>query len=412
VRRREVLAGLLGLAGCSPGEAPRASDAIYLSVAGAYLVPVYEEINRAFEAANPDLRVIMNAPVEGWDEQIQRTILDAAAGQRPDVALQGFHRLGAAVEHGLASALDDPIAQETGWREGGYAQYASLGQLRGRQYGLPFRMATPVIYLNLDLAAAPPPILTWSDLSVLAASVTARTRAAIGVILEYTAEGNWTFIALIQSLGGRIESLSQPPSERDRPILQALQLLQQFGRAGTVDLSREQAIQAFSSGRLGIYVTTSAAYEGIVKRAGGRFRVAVRALPLATAGASVPVGGGALTIPTESAIRRRLAWRYLKFASGPQAQGILMRRIAATPANRLVLEEAGSARCVDANPALAAGVAQLPHLTSWYAFPGANSLKITRAIRERLRRVLLGREEPQHCLAAMRSEVQTLLAAV
>ena len=61
------------------------------------------------------------------------------------------------------------------------------------------------------------------------------------------------------------------------------------------------------------------------------------------------------------------------------------------------------------NPRYGAAVAQMPAMAPWFAFPGANGVRITEAITNNTSRVIERRATPELALADMAGEVRRLL---
>jgi len=128
---------------------------IRVSYVNSYTKPIHDEIARRFSQLNPDITVVLSSPVETWGEQVQRTILDTATGNGPDVAEQSFNLFGQISDRGLAQPLDALIKQEKNWQSMGYSPaLTNLGAYKGKHWGLPFRISVPIVYFNENLVRA------------------------------------------------------------------------------------------------------------------------------------------------------------------------------------------------------------------------------------------------------------------
>lgn len=405
----------LTLAGIAPASAEEAP--LTVVTVGTYVKPVYEEIAKRFMAEHPDIPVKIESYVESWDDQLQRTILDNLTGTRPDITEQGFNRFSALVDRGFAVPIDPFIAGEADWSNEGWGPaLTSLGEHQGKHWGLPFRMATPILYYNADLvraAGGDPDRLpeTWPELIALAGKISALGDGKMGMYFEYEADGAWMFLTLLHLQGGRAMQPDDRTIAFDGPEgLKALTLLGDIGRSGMVDMPREQARQGFTAGTVGFVVTAGSQIGTFERQSAGKFELRTAPLPRLSENARVPVGGGLLMVHSDDPARQKAAWEFVKYAAGPIGQTLLVRQTGMMPSNDLPAqrEELLGGFYRDA-PLQQANLKQVPIVTGWYTFPGPNSVKITHVIRDYMRRVITLELPPADALSAMRQDVQALL---
>ena len=195
--------------------------------------------------------------------------------------------------------------------------------------------------------------------------------------------------------------------------LNAFRLLEQFGRAGMVAMSRDQARQSFGAGDLGILGGNASSHlASIEKSAGGRFGVGVTVHPLPSANGSLPSGGGAFLILAKDEARRNAAWEFIKFASGPVGQTIMVKKTAALPISMAAISQKDALGDYYAQrPVERRLLDALPLLTAWYSFPGPNANRIVSEIEEHIEQAVALKAPPAELLDSMKIKVEALLAA-
>ena len=406
-----VLAG-----GVAPLRADRSAD-IRLSFRGGGDFPAtVQAIIDAFNAQQPEIRIETQAPAQNWDEQFQRTILDLQTDRAPELAVQSYNRVRLVAERKAAQPLGPLIAAEKAWDTLGYTDaLMSMAEHQGQQWGLPLAISNPVIFYNEDLldragVKAADLNRSWDSVVAAAGKVTALGDGRMGSFFDYTADGNWMFQALLFSLGGRMMAEGEKKIAFDGPLGQeALRIVQAFGEAGQIDMTRKQADQMFISGSVGMFFTSSRRLGNYQRAVGDRFRLGAVRLPAPSPNSCVPVGGGFLSMTTTDPDLQQAAWSFMKFATGPVGQAIVVERTGAVPGNALAVDRL--AEFYARNPQAKAGLDQLPIMTGWFTFPGPNALKISEAIFEHLRSVITLRRPPDAVLADMRRDVAGLLPA-
>src|SRR5262249_23247472 len=136
------------------------------------------------------------------------------------------------------------------------------------------------------------------------------------------------------SKGGRMTT----PDERQISFdgaagVWAMDLLQQIGRSGQIDMSRDQARQAFAAGVLGMYSNTSSLLSFFKEQGQGRFEVKMRPIPIVDLQGRLPAAGNAMVMFSRIPEKQQAAWEYIKFAAGPVGQSIMAKTSGYVPIN-------------------------------------------------------------------------------
>lgn len=414
--RRNLMTAAAGLAALPHLPKARAQSAVTLNVlySGAYVnKEPMEAITRQFEAANSDIRIKLDV-VKGYAEMTQLMLRSAITGSLPDVGFQGLSFVRLFAERELAVPLDPFIAAEPGWEALGYSKAVmSLAEMKGKTYGVPFEISVPIVYVNADLvrqAGGDPDKLprSWPEIIELARRIKAESG---GIYFDYTPTGNWTFMALVSSMGGAMMTPDDRQIAFDGPAgTKAMGILHDIGAAGMKDMTRDQAKQAFVGGSIGMLVTSSSDITLYTTQVNGRFDLRVVPFPVDEPGGSLPAGGNAIMIHSKDKAKQDAAWKFVKFATGPEAQTVMATMTSYIPVNSLAIADPKLlGDYYRARPNLAAAVDQLPLVSKWFSFPGENSMKITTVIEDRLRAVILQQQGPDEGLSAMTAEVKAML---
>lgn len=411
--RRLVVALAMGLL---TGTATAEPVTLEVAHAFGFQRETHEEIARRFKAEHPDVTVRLRSVAESYEELLQSNLRDAVAGTVPDVAFHGFNRVSVLSERGLAVPLDDFVAAEPDWAALGYAPRAlALAEVAGKPYGLPFAISTPIVFLNGDLVrraggdpAAPPG--HWPGILQLVERIQGLGGGVAGGWLDWTSGSNWEFVALVESQGGRMMTAGEKAIAFDgHEGREALRILRRFGELGQVAMSADQAMQAFTAGKLGLYIGSSARTQRLTREIAGRFPLLTGSFPR-TADGRLPAGGNAGLMLTKNPKEQRAAWAYLKFATGPVGQTIMVERTGYVPGNITVAEDPKLLKpFYDANPNLMTSVRQLPVMSAFFAFPGENSIKLGALIRDHLGTVVNLQATPDAAMAAMVRDAGRLL---
>ncbi|MCZ7450279.1 extracellular solute-binding protein [Agrobacterium rhizogenes] len=350
------------------------------------------------------------------DEAAVAAILRSAlTGDLPDILFISPNYLRVFVERNLAQPLNAQVAADADWNSSYSETITRIGDVSGKIYGLGFAISMPVLLFNRDLmqrAGIVDVPRNWSEVIEAGRRMDALGGGdTLGAFMEYDNGGNWTFHGLLNGFGGRILDPSGRIGFAGQEGHQALDLLRSFGEAGQAraDMSRDQARQAFSAGKLGILGTSSSSFSAIENRAGGRFAITMVPFPIPSPAGRLPAAGPVAIMFSRDPERQRRAFQFMSFASGIAGQTIMARNTAYLPANRLALQSDELARFYADRPSVASLVPALSKMGPWEAFPGENTVKITDAIKRHLASVVLLKAPVDAALAAMAAEVSALL---
>jgi multiple sugar transport system substrate-binding protein len=384
---------------------------------GAYSNVMLESARR-FEMMHPNIKIEYRMPVlNTYDELLQSTLRSALVGDLADVSLEGSQNVGILARRRIPIALDDLIRSEPDWTRLGYSpSITDVGDFQGKTYALAYAVSVPTIYYNLDLTKeagidAENLPADWSGIISLSTKIKTLRKDVVGGLFDYHSAGNWTFQALITSQGASILSADGSEITLDKPqVLRSLEILRDFGRAGTVDMTQSQMLQAFAAGTVGVFASFSAAIGQIEKQIAGKFTLKAAPFPAMSRDGRVPAGGRVALIYAKDPRKQKAAWEFIKFLTGPVGQTILVKGVGAVPVNELaVTDKTLLGSFYDQNPNQKATLESVPRLTKWLPYPGDSAIKIGEVVRNQLRRVLISHDEPSVVLVDMKKAIEPLL---
>jgi multiple sugar transport system substrate-binding protein len=420
LKRRTLLLGSL-TAAALPAPALMAQGLITLDVQfpfpGGNNKEIHQGIADRFMKANPDIRITFRNPAQQYEDASQQILRASLVNQMPDLSFQGLNLLRVLVDKELARPLATFIARDGGADALGYAPAVmDTVRQRGDIYGVPFFISTPVIYLNETLLReAGGNIETfphdWPEIVALGKRIGDKAQNRTGFYFQWDVTGNWMWQALLFGRGGRILSDDERRVAFDGPEgLWALEQFEQFAHAGMPNLRQAQSRPAFAAGTLGIHADSSSNIAFAEKQAGDKFKMRVLPFPLGAPNGRVPAGGALGVIHAADPRRQEAAWRYLRFCTNPESQAFMVRLTGYMPSNtRAIADPELLGRFYQENPNQKASVDQLGRMTGWYAFPGANAVRIIDTVRNHTESVVTGRRTARAVLPDMANDVRRLL---
>lgn len=347
------------------------------------------------------------------DAHVKQTLLWAVTGDLPDLSFQANNDIERLALGGLAQSLE-ALASSSPAGTGVASSVAQIGRVDGRPFGIPFQISVPICIVNLDLVAragGDPANLPqdWPSLLALAGRIGKLGDNLIGGFFDTGSA--WTFQALVTAAGGRMASPDGRRIAFDGPEgLAALQVVQEFGAAGMVDMSQAQAMQAFAAGTIGVLATSNNVLTGLIRQSADHFQVGAAPWPLPVPTGRLPAGGRTGVIFTKDPKRQAAAYKFLTYMTEPEVQVMVVEATGAVPVDLAVAQRDDLlGPFYRGRPAYQAGLVRYDALTGWYNFPGLNTVEITRVQIEHLRQVATGRASPEAGLREMARAVQGLL---
>lgn len=412
--RAALALGTVALMAPATGQTQAQLDVAY---APASFNDTYEDLAARFAQENPGVTVNLIS-AENYDALAQLLLRNAVTDSLPDVAHQGLGLLRTFADNGMAVPLGPFIASESDWRDQGYTESVEeTCTITDQVYCLPFAISFPVLFYNRDLVEAaggnPDEFpMTWDDIIALAEDINQLGAEVSGIYYTVDGNGTYPFQILLATAGGAFMSPSEDTFTFDGAEGQfVLDMMERFRDAGMIDMTKSQARQMFAAGGLGIFIINSSNYGRLSTQAAGSFEIGMAPLPhVSMDGSRVPVGGNAVVMLAEEEEERHLAWEWIKFATGPIGQTILVSQTGYVPVNTIAAstpELLGD--FYRDNPHHQVAADELNRATVYYNFPGPNSIRVRGTVEDVMLDVLRGDDNPEDALRRMHEEVSALI---
>jgi multiple sugar transport system substrate-binding protein len=417
VFRRTLLAGatllLLG------SQTAFAADPLTLRVS---LTPsifntMFDELIKQFENENPDIKIKINGSYRDQGDQFQATMREGLVNGLPDVSFQGFAYVPELKDRGITVRLDERINKDPKLKELGIAgPVLESGRVDGEVHALGVGMSYPILYFNAHLvrkAGGDPDNLPrdWNGILALAKKINALGGPAQGGFFQIASGGNWTWIALIESLGSKMMTPDGKLLFTGPEGMKSLEIVRAFGEAGQAqnDVSQDQARTVFKSGVIGVLFDSGSSLANFETASKDILDIRTLPLPVAKNG-HIPPAGIAVLLHTKDSKLQDAAWKFMTFAAGPKGQVLMGTKTGYVPANLLAIKTpALLGDYYRARPTSGAALASSEYATAWFAFPGENSIKVSYEIRDHLQALVTLKKTPQETMVAIERSVRALV---
>lgn len=414
-----LMAGAAAAAVMAAGSAWSATEIVVQYPYAELFADTHKQIAAEFAKVQPDSKLTFRAAYDSYEEGTQKILREAVTNQLPDVTFQGLNRVRILVDRGIAAPMDEYIKAEKDFEKEGFHQAMfDIGMQNGKVYALPFAISLPITYWNLDLvkqAGGDPQNLpsTWDGVIDMAKKIDALGPDINGLTYVWDITGNWLWQAPVFAQGGTMLNEDETKVAFDGPEGRtAIRTLARFvTETNMPNLTQADSRATFAAGKTGIHITSTSDLTKTTDMIAGKFALKTHVFPdVKPETGRLPAGGNVAMIVAKDEAKRKAAWEFVKFATGPLGAAIMAKTTGYMPPNKLA-NEVHLTDFYEKNPNHFTAVAQLPILTKWYAFPGENGLKITDVIKDHMSSIVTRQRanEPEKVLEDMTRDVQRLL---
>lgn len=372
-----------------------------------------------FEKANPNIKVEgIGASSADITSRIQA---DVAAGRIPDVVQMVFSDLNFTVDNLGAVALEDivPAGELAAHFEGIAPNGLKLGVVNGKTYGLAYTFSTPVLFYNADIfraAGLDPenPPKTWADVKAAALTIVDKTDAeGIATGIFGPSAGDWLFQGVLRSNNGGIISADRKQLAFAEPAsVEAVAMLRDLYDSGAyTNVEVQAAMEGMASGKIGMYLQTSAIQGFLVKGAEGKFDLRATTMPRFGEKPQRPNNSGsALVILSKDPLKQRAAWELMKAMTSKEAYTVITSQIGYLPLRTDIVDDPNYlGEWVKKHPLIKPNLEQLAILERWESFPGPNYRQIQKTMMEGAELAVFGGVDPAEAMKAAQDNGQALM---
>jgi multiple sugar transport system substrate-binding protein len=279
-----------------------------------------------------------------------------------------------------------------------------LGKEQGKIWALPFAVSTPVVYYNkehfkqagIETANMPK---TFDDWRAVAKKLTKGDQ--YGMYYNYSITGNWMFQAMTETLGGKMISDDSKTVLFDKePGVKSLQYWTDLVNTDKTmpNIDDKQAQQSFQSGKLSVYVGTTASLRGLQK--GSKFEVGTAPFPVdGVHPRRVPAGGNNVFIMKSTPEKEKAAWDFIKFATSAEGTTIVSEGMGYMSVRKSAVDRPELlGKYLKENPAAYTTYTQVDEMVPWYNFPGKGGTKIYKLVQDNIQAALIKQKTPEQAL--------------
>ncbi|MCH4539810.1 ABC transporter substrate-binding protein [Ochrobactrum sp. A-1] len=398
---------------CMAGTAPAAEVTLDVLYAQSGFAKFHDPISQAFMKEHPDITIKFRAPAKDYDEGHLLMQRLAVTNQLPDIYFPGYHLMPELARTlskrnqivDLKPFLD---AEPQNWITENYSQsMLDIGVVDGVKYGMAFNASLPILYINesaVEKAGLDPKEVpaTWDDLLARAKKIHDADPKMTGIgYTIYDWPDDWLWQTILRQEGTQlVEPETGKAGFNNEKGLAALKILRRIVTEGGENLLEfEQARQQFAAGQTAYFIDTPARLAQIIGLVGDRFKLNTIRVPIDDKeNGGLPTGGAAGIILSQDKAVQKAAWEYLKFATGPKGQSIVVETTGYLPTNKLADGADYLAPFYQKEPRFKTVASQIELARPWEGYPTGSSVRIWRAERDIIAKVMRGDLTPEDAL--------------
>ncbi|OHV62748.1 ABC transporter substrate-binding protein [Pseudofrankia sp. BMG5.36] len=367
----------------------------------------------AFHKAYPNITVKpQGVPVA---DVLTKLRTDTAAGTPPDVAQIGWSKMSEALQ-ALPVTPVQQIPSASEWQAhtaGMSANILSAVSSGGVVKAMPYTMSIPILYINADLFRKagldpdkPPTTMDQVKKDALAIKATGAEGIYIGVADD--SKSDFLTQSVVNSNGGSLVGKDGEETVDSPAAVGALTAMGDLTKSGAQPaVSSASAVSAFTSGKLGMLLTSTALMTSAQKAATGKFELRTSGFPTFGSKPAKPTYSGAgLAILAKDDVHKRAAWEFVKFVTSEAGFEIITSQIGYLPLRPAVATKlAGTPILKLLQPSLS----QLDTVTPYTSFKGTQANQAVVALQdEAVAPIVLRGADPAPTLASVADKIRKL----
>ena len=338
----------------------------------------------AFAEAHPDITVVPEAvPVA---DALTKTKAAVAAGSPPDVQQLGYSKMAEAFATLPVQSIEEIAGDEWDAHVDGIAPgLVSTGEDDGTVKALPFTVSIPTLFYNADIfreAGLDPeePPATIDEVEDAADAIVAAGHNGVYFGLLDQGKSDYLTQSVIDSAGGMtVDDDGEVVLDSAKAVagIQRIQDLTTGGLQPAVGI--DDAVAAFSTGDLGMFVATTALMSNLQTGAADTFELRTGGFPSFDAKPARPTHSGAgLVVLAADEAKQEAAWEFVKFMTSEQGYTMITEEMGYLPLRaNLATDDEFLAGYFAENTLLLPPLGQLGDVTPYRSFAGAKSNQAT-----------------------------------
>lgn len=344
---------------------------------------------------------------------------DLAAGNAPDVVQLGYSKLAEAFEVLPLASLEEIAGND--WDahvEGINPALVATGEHDGSVAALPFTVSTPTLFYNADLFRQ-----AGLDPDQAPATMTEVREAAQAVVdsgsygayfaIADTGQSDYLTQSVIGSAGGAVVEDGEVSFDSEAAVdgISQVQALTTDGLQPAVGV--EDALAAFSSGDLGMFVVSTAVSGSLQEAARGTFDLRAGGFPaFGDAPAAPTFSGAGLVVLSDDEAEQRAAWELVEFLTSEEGSTMITEQIGYLPLRADLVDDPDHLKGYFAeNPLLLPAIDQLASVAPYQFFSGEDANEAVVLLQtDAVEPIVLRGADPDETLTEVAERVRELTA--
>ncbi|MBM6690549.1 ABC transporter substrate-binding protein [Fusobacterium mortiferum] len=378
-----------------------------------------KELIADFNAKNSDIKIIEKFNPDMYKGLTQNLQVAIASKKYPAIVQMGYSYLNYAdsnFEYTTPQEIVDKyFPEDTKYFEKHFLNNVlELGQVNGKQVGIPYSISNPIMYVNADLfkeAGLDPNNLpkTWTEVVEAARTIKDKTGNSGFFMQEYA--DNWAQQALIEGNGGQIlkyEGGKTIPTFATPESAEAYQLIADMVKNKTaVHATNEEAFQTFLNGKIGMVITTIGKRENFQSIA--KFDLRGTKFPIFEGKSrKLPAGGNMLMMMSKDPEEQKAAWRFMKYLLSPEATEKWTKGTGYLPST---IQEKGTEieKFISENQLMNVAASQMEDMGKWASFSGSNGLQAEQILIDTRDIILSNEKTASEALKEAQNKIMNLM---
>lgn len=352
--------------------------------------PSMEELKTICEARLPGITLAPEAVGADYAELDQRVQAAIAAGDPPDISMQGLEKTELLATSPAVVDLSEIIDGDSDFDIGPVEPFLQLARgANGKQVGIPWGTSVPVLYWNkehfqaagLDPEAPP---TTLEELLEFADELKNPEQGRVGVAFDYQLPNNYVVPAILAQSGASMVDNGQLALASDR-AKQVLQTLADSASTGAVGTYPDYAAiaNAFKTEQASMMIfasTTGPAWAGEMTSEFGTARI-----PQGfghNGEYQIFAAGNMWTLHASDERTQQAAWQMLKCFLSPEGAAVATLKNGYLPTNPQAVSSDEVAALLQAEPFRQASIDVIPDMEKLFAFGGNDGRRAAEIYRD------------------------------
>ncbi|WP_418964339.1 ABC transporter substrate-binding protein [Cetobacterium sp.] len=419
-----IVLGSLFLVGCGKEEKVAVSnkpiEIEYWHVASeSFGGSTIKELIKNFNDKNSDIKVIEKFNPDMYKGLTQNLQVAVAARKKPAIVQMGYSYLNYANDNfnyvTAQEIVEKYFPEDQSYLSNNFLpNILELGQVNGKQVGIPYSISNPIMYINSDLFKEAGIDITntpkdWDTVRKYSEIIKEKT-GNMGLFVQEYAD-NWAQQALIEGNGGKIlveKNGKTIPTFASKESFEAYQYLADMVQDNiALHASNDEGFQTFLNGKLGMVITTIGKRDNFESTA--KFKIVGEKFPIFEGKErKLPAGGNMLMVMTDNPEEQKASWRFMKYLLEEEASEKWTKGTGYLP-SAIQDENSEIAKFLNENQLMSVASEQLKDMGKWASFSGSNALQAEQLLIDVRDIILSGEKKAEQALKEVEEKIMNLV---